>query len=215
MRTSFPRYLLGLSALLLIGFVACGESNGPTSPSGSSGASGRGTLVVRLTDLPYGAGALHVTFSEVSAHLSGEGGGWQTLMPLGEIRTCDLSQLENGNAADLVGKDLPAGAYTQLRLTVVEAMLYFGGTPDNVPCGGTLNAPLGGLPASVEIPSGEIKLNRPFTLANEGMTSILLDFDGDRSVKEMGKIDDPAHPEDGRYRMTPVIGVVSVDEQGG
>ena len=68
----------------------------------------------------------------------------------------------------------------------------------------------GGFPASVVIPSGEIKLNHPFTLEPGGMTTILLDFDGDRSVTEMGKLDDPAFPEDGRYRMTPVIGIVSV-----
>ena len=205
MRTCFPRCLLGSSVLLLIGFVACGESNSPTSPSGSGGASGRGTLAVRLTDLPYGAGALHVTFSEVSAHLSG-GGGWQTLFENGE-RTCDLAQLENGVAADLVDAELPAGDYTQLRLTVASAALYFGG-PGDGPCGAILTAP--GPAAPVTVPSGEIKLNRPFSLADGGLTSILLDFDGDRSVKEMGNHDGP--PEEGRYRMTPVIGVVSVDE---
>ncbi len=62
MRNYLPRWLLGLSALLVVGLVACGEANSPTHPSGSSGASGRGTLAVRLTDLPYGTGALHVTF---------------------------------------------------------------------------------------------------------------------------------------------------------
>ncbi len=122
-------------------------------------------------------------------------------------RTCDLAQLENGVSAGLVDAELPAGDYTQLRLTVVAATLYFGG-PGDGPCGATLAAP--GPAAPVEIPSGEIKLNRPFSLADGGLTSILLDFDGDRSVKEMGNNGGPL--EEGRYRMTPVIGVVSVDE---
>ena len=42
-------------------------------------------------------------------------------------RTCDLAQLENGVSAGLVDAELPAGDYTQLRLTVVAATLYFGG----------------------------------------------------------------------------------------
>ena len=211
MRTYLPGCLLGLSAFLVVGFVACGETTSPTSPSGSSG-SGRGTLVVRLTDLPYTAVALHVTFSDVSAHLSGEGGGWQSLFTTTETRTCDLNQLVNGVAVDLVGEDLPAGDYTQLRLTVSDAKLYFGGTAAGNICGEEITAPSETF-ASVEIPSGEIKLNRPFTLAATGMTTIELDFDGDRSVKEIGNIG-PAIPEDGRYRMTPVISVVSVVEQG-
>lgn len=207
MRTYLRRCVLGFSASLLVGFVACGESDSPTSPSGSGGASSQGTLSVRLTDLPYDAGALHVTFDDVSAHLSG--GGWQSLFVAGETQTCDLKLLEN-DAADLVGKALDPGRYTQLRLNVVEATLYFGGTPGAVACADMLPDP-GGFPASVVIPSGEIKLNHPFTLEPGGMTTILLDFDGDRSVTEMGKLDDPAHPEDGRYRMTPVIGIVSVE----
>ena len=210
MRTYLPGCVLGLSALLVVGLVACGETTNPTSPSGSSGSSGRGTLAVRLTDLPYQAGALLVTFSDVSAHLSGEGGGWQTVLPEGATRTCDLKLLED-TAFDLIDRLLDPGDYTQLRLTVETATLYFEPTPAHEPCvSGPLDFNL--RKASVEVNSGEIKLNRPFSLMVGGTTTIELDFDGDRSVREMGKIG-PAHPEDGRYRMTPVISVVSVDEE--
>ncbi len=44
-------------------------------------------------------------------------------------------------------------------------------------------------------------LNRPFDLTDDTATTITLDFDGDRSIRE-------APP--GTYRMTPVISVVSV-----
>ena len=40
--------LFGLLLLFVVGFVACGETTGPTGPSRSSGTSGRGTLSVRL-----------------------------------------------------------------------------------------------------------------------------------------------------------------------
>ena len=46
-----------------------------------------------------------------------------------------------------------------------------------------------------------VKLNRAFDLIANGETTMLLDFDGDTSIKET---------DDGRYIMTPVIGVVSV-----
>jgi hypothetical protein len=53
----------------------------------------------------------------------------------------------------------------------------------------------------VEIPSGEVKLNRQFTVPTSGSTTMLLDFDGDRSIRETGN---------GRFMMTPVIAVTSV-----
>jgi hypothetical protein len=53
----------------------------------------------------------------------------------------------------------------------------------------------------MEIPSGEVKLNRPFELASNGTTITELDFDGNRSITLTGS---------GRYRMTPVIGIKSV-----
>ena len=54
---------------------------------------------------------------------------------------------------------------------------------------------------SVDVPSGTLKLNREFDVPAGGATTILLDFDGDKSVHQTGN---------GKYKMTPVIGVVSV-----
>ena len=44
-------------------------------------------------------------------------------------------------------------------------------------------------------------MNRQFEVGDSGATTMLIDFDGDRSVTETGN---------GRFRMTPVIGIVSV-----
>jgi hypothetical protein len=62
--------------------------------------------------------------------------------------------------------------------------------------------PPAGLIGTVEVPSGEVKLNREFTIPEGGATKILIDFDGDRSVRAMGN---------GRFSMTPVIAIMSVE----
>jgi len=113
-------------------------------------------------------------------------------------RTCDLKKLTT--AQDVLGTGpLPAGHYTQLRLIVASAVIYFENATTGTACAPTIAAPAG-RNAAVDIPSGEVRLNREFDLSSGG-TSILLDFDGDQSVRETGN---------GRFMMTPVIGIVSV-----
>jgi hypothetical protein len=51
-----------------------------------------------------------------------------------------------------------------------------------------------GIPAEVS--------NRGFKLTTEDTTTMLLDFDGDRSIHQTGN---------GTYMMNPVIGIVRVD----
>jgi len=176
----------------------------PTAPLTSitipSGAPGTGTITLLLKDSPFSdAKALLVSFSEVNVHA--DGGDWFTVPFAGGAtgRTCDLKKLET--AQDILGvASLPAGHYTQLRLVVSSATIYFDNASSGLACDATLTTPLG-TKASVTIPSGELKLNRQFDLAEGGGLSILLDFDGDKSVKLTGG---------GKYMMTPVIGVISV-----
>jgi hypothetical protein len=114
-------------------------------------------------------------------------------------RTCDLKKL-NG-AQDVLGTGaLTAGHYTQLRLVISTATLYFDNAAAGSACAATIAAPAG-RSAPVEVPSAEVRLNREFDLTTSTATTILLDFDGDRSVRETGN---------GRYMMSPVIAVVSV-----
>src|SRR5450756_1709391 len=84
-----PRRLLWvLPAVVVALVIACGRN--PGAPSNSS------TLTVLITDSPFSdARSLLVTFSEVSAHMSG--GGWVTLPFSGgaTTRTCDLKRLVN------------------------------------------------------------------------------------------------------------------------
>jgi hypothetical protein len=174
------------------GFLACGDS--PTDPSGTGG-----NFRLMLTDGPFtDARAVLVTFTDLSVHRSGEGGF--TSLPLdGGQRTCDLKRLQG--AQDLLSLGtLTAGHYTQVRLDVSRAVIYFDNVSTGDACAPTIAAPAG-RNARVEIPSGTIRLNREFDVPADGLTTMLLDLDGDRSIHVTGN---------GRYMMTPVIAIVSV-----
>jgi hypothetical protein len=189
------RMITVLAVLAAAGAIACGGES-VTSPSGT------GRLSLMIKDSPYSdAKAVLVTFSEVTAHRDGEGGF--TRLPFGETtatsRTCDLKKLVDRQDVLGVGA-LPEGHYTMVRLVVSSATLYFENPSEGPACSNVINPPLG-RSANLEIPSGEVKLNRPFDVGEGAVTSMLIDFDGDRSITEMGN---------GRFRMTPVIGIVSV-----
>lgn len=184
-----------LAAIVALTWVGCSGSS-PSSPS-SAGS----TLNIMIKDSPFSdAKALLVTFSEVSAHVSGAGGF--NVLPFsggGTTRTCDLKKL--ATSQDILGTGtLAAGHYTQVRLVVTSAVLYFDNPSSGAACATTIAAPAGKT-ASVTVNSGDIKLNREFDVTSSGATTILVDFDGDKSVKQEGN---------GSYSMSPVIAVVSV-----
>jgi hypothetical protein len=186
--------LLVFSAVVIVGAIAC--DNSPSSPSGPSAR-----FNLRLTDSPFSdARAVLVTFSEVTAHRTDS--DW-TRVPFadgGPARTCDLKKLENSE--DVLGTGpLPAGDYTQVRLVVQSARLYFDNPAVGPACAATIAAPAGKM-ADLRIPSGEVKLNRGFKLSADATTTMLLDFDGDRSIHQTGN---------GTYMMSPVIGITRVD----
>jgi hypothetical protein len=190
------RMIAVVAVLAAAGAMACGGDS-VTSPSGT------GRLNLMIKDTPYSdARALLVTFSEVTAHRDGEGGF--TRLPFGDTtaisRTCDLKKLVDRQ--DMLGVGaLPDGHYTMVRLVVSSATLYFENPSEGPACSNVITPPLG-RSANLEIPSGEVRLNRPFDVGEGAVTTMLIDFDGDRSVTETGN---------GRFRMTPVIGVVSVE----
>ena len=179
--------------VLVTSAIACSSESGP-STMGS-------TLNVMLKDSPYSdAKALLVTFSEVSAHISGNG-GFDVLPFAGGAtsRTCDLKKLTT--AQDVLGAGtLATGHYTQIRLVVTSAVLYFDNPSSGPACASSITAPAGSS-APVTVSSGDIKLNREFDVTSSGATTVLVDFDGDQSVHAQGN---------GQYNMTPVISVVSV-----
>jgi len=189
------RLRLAVILACAIGAPGC-SSDSPTSPSGT------GTLRLMLKDTPFtDAKAVLVTFSEVTAHRSTEADFTKLPFAGGATsRTCDLKKLQT--AQDVLGTGpLMAGQYTQVRLVVSTATLYFDNAASGDACAAAVEAP-GGRNAPLEIPSGEVKLNRQFTVPEGGTTTMLLDFDGDRSIRLTGS---------NRYMMIPVIAVVSVE----
>jgi hypothetical protein len=174
----------------------------PAAPAVPPAPATAGALSVGITDSPFSdAKALLITFSEVSVHTSG--GDWVTLPFVGgaTTRTCDLKQLEGPE--DVLGTgELAAGHYTQLRLTVSSAKIYFKEATTGAACAPTIvisdTLEVG---KSVDVPSGTVKLVREFDVTGSTTTKILLDFDGDKSVLQTGN---------GAYKMQPVIKVVSV-----
>jgi hypothetical protein len=181
--------------------AACAVSAGcgsDTSPSGTTG-----TMRMMLKDSPFtDAKSLLVTFSEVDAHKSdATEGSWSKLPFTGgaATRTCDLKKLQT--AQDVLGTGpLATGHYTQVRLVVSTAVIYFENAATGDACAASIAAPAG-RNATVTIPSGEVKLNREFDVSSGTTTTMLLDFDGDRSVRETGN---------NQFMMSPVISVVSV-----
>lgn len=189
------RHTVGITCATAL-LVAAGCSG--SSPAGPS--AGAATLNLRLTDSPFSdAKAVLVTFSEVTAHRSE--GDWTTVpfAAAATSRTCDLKKLET--AEDVLGSGpMPAGRYTMVRLVVTSATIYFDNPSAGSACAASIAAPAG-VSAAVEVPSGEVKLSRGFELLADAATTILLDFDGDRSIHQTGN---------GRYTMSPVVGIVSV-----
>jgi uncharacterized protein DUF4382 len=179
-------------AALLCAAIAC---NNTTAPSTNA------TFTVNMRDSPFtDAKAVFVTFSALSAHLAG---GASLPVPFAggaASRTCDLKKLTT--AQDVLGTGpLTAGHYTQVRLVVASATIYFDNPSSGTSACGSALTPPAGRNAPVAVPSAEVLLNREFDLTTNTTTTMLLDFDGDQSIKQTGN---------GAYLMTPVIGIVSV-----
>jgi hypothetical protein len=211
------RYLLvALPVVFAALVVACGGgTEAPKSPAAPSappvaqpsppvptGPAGNGTLSVKITDSPFSdATALLITFSAVTAHTTDD--NWVTL-PFtdgGTTRTCDLKRLVGG-VYDVLGTGpLVEGHYTQLRLTVSSAKIYFTETTSGDVCATSMTpSPGKEVGKSVDVPSGTVKLVHQFDVKASTTTTILLDFDGDKSVNQTGN---------GAYKMQPVIKILS------
>jgi hypothetical protein len=185
---------LALAAALAAGTLACSDS--PSSPSLSGG-----NFNLRLRDAPFtDAKAVLVTFSSVRAHRSDS--DW-TVVPFinaATTRTCDLKKLETSE--DILGTAaLPTGHYTQVRLVVQSATLFFDNPSSGSACASSIAAPAGAS-AALEIPSGEVKLNRDFDITASSTMTMLVDFDGNQSIHLTGS---------GKYMMSPVITILSVN----
>ena len=147
--------------------------------------SGTGTLILKITDAPPELNITKalVSISTIQVHL-GTGGnnstaGWYTVVD--EQQTFDLIELQNVTD-DLGIKNLSAGLYTQIRLTVESALVT-----------------IDGIEHDLNIPSNKVKLITPFEIVANETTILTLDFDVHESVHETGN---------NKYIMNPTIKVI-------
>lgn len=153
---------------------------------------GTGHLVLKITDAPgdLNITRANVTISQVKVHLSAGGGnesenetngtaGWYTVVNISQ--TFDLIALQN--VTDILGStNLSAGWYTQIRLYVDKAVLTIDGVEHDC-----------------TIPSNTIKLIKPFRIIDNVTTTLILDFDVQKSVHETGN---------GKYMFKPTIKII-------
>jgi hypothetical protein len=184
----------GLAVAALAG-LSCGGDSG-TAPDGG------GTLVVQMHDAPFNdALAVLVTFSEVSVR--SDDGDMEGLAFEGSAsRTCDLKRLEDGHNEVLASGSPPEGRYTQIRLVIAGAHLFFESDTQLPACRANPQNP-GGRDRAISIPTAVVTLDREFEVRENARTTITLDFDGEKSIFAGGA--------SGLFHLNPVIRVVSID----
>ena len=161
--------------------------------SASEPGSGTGEVKMVLVDAPAAFDEVNIVVSSVAVHTSSnanEQAGWTTINDV--PATYDLLELRNGMSAVLGTSRLAPARYTQIRL-----MLDAGS-----------NIVVGGSTFPLEIPSGiqsGVKLTHPFTVEEDKLYELTLDFDADRSVVRQGS---------GAYRLQPTIRVVATVTSG-
>jgi Domain of unknown function (DUF4382) len=192
MRMTKSLITLGTLFLLAVTF-GCGGSGG-----GSSNGSSTGTVSLSMTDakpmLPENVTNCFVTIGEVLVHSSG--GGWQTLPMIQTPYTIDLLQFTDGFSTEFVPPvKLEKGKYTQIRLSVTNAVLRFdnGGTTEDV---------------TATIPSENLKTDKnfDFDVAEGSAIDITVDFDLSKSIVVEGPSGSPS------YKLKPVLHLVTTTE---
>ena len=132
--------------------------------------------------------SVKINIKEVSAY--NEAVGWVLLN--GTPQIVDLIQISSNANVILVDRRIPPGSYKQIRLKIEGNAT---GTLDN------------GKTVSIKVPSGErsgIKLKHHFSIEKGLVTLIALNFDPERSIKELGK--------SGKYIMHPHIRINGIEE---
>ncbi len=142
---------------------------------------GTGTLVLQITDAPpeLNISRADVTISQVQVHMAaaGQGGnstdnstteaGWRTVVE--GSQTFDLIAIRD--IKEFLGEaSLTPGKYTQIRLTLEQALVT-----------------IDGMEYDLNVPSDSIKLTKGFDIVEGETTTLTLDFDAKESVHAAGK----------------------------
>jgi hypothetical protein len=161
----FLSILVALSLMVSFGLVG--------ASCGTDVSANTGTIEVRVTDAPpeYDIATIDITFSEVAIHTAGDDGDGEWTYITIVDGSLDLLLLQDGVDALLATGLVTAGNYTQLRVIIDTIAVTLVG---------------GGDPPEVILPSGELKLVRPFTVEEGVTTTLLLDFIAAESIVVTG-----------------------------
>lgn len=211
-----PRPPVLLPSVVALGLLLAGCSQASDEGDGGGAAGGSGSASAYVKDAPSDDfREVHVVFTEVSVHRSGEGdngsapgvdtstgtttragnttvsgggsgSGWIVLFSDAGGVDVDLLNTTGPRAAFLGEEDLAAGHYQQVRITVKEA---WGITHD-------------GEREDITVSSGQIRSVRGFDVESGQETRITIDIDLDRSLRQQAN---------GQWRMTPVIGKTTAE----
>jgi len=175
----FATVLIGISMV----FSACKKDN---EGSGTS----TGYMQMEMTDTPGNYLHVYVDVKSVQIHRvdTNDDGGWATLNTRDTIY--DLLTLQNNITAVLCDSTvLPTGKVTQLRLIL--------GSNNSVVLNDNTSYPLT-IPSSMNT---GIKINLNTTIEPNKTTRVVIDFDANKSVNQLGN---------GSYEMKPVIKVKTI-----
>lgn len=189
------------SLVFLAAFAGCADLDN----SGDGDDSGEGDVKFYVKDAPADElRAVFVTFNEVKVHRAGEDdstdealqsvpdddlstvpdndidgddSSWVTIV--NTTKTIDLKQFQGDARAFLGESNVKAGKYTQIRIYVTDS---YGEDLE----GGRVN---------VTLSSGVLKIVRPWNVEDGKTTTLVVDFDLDKSLSKQG--------ED--YRLKPVL----------
>ncbi len=192
MRKLLKTKLLGIFLFLFTGlFFGCSNNLTNEDENGNPVKSGKGTVVLKLTDAPFPADSVaeaNVTIDwirllelETDDMEEEEGKEYESSSVLLELEgeiTFNLLELSNGVTAVLTGDDeIPTGIYKEIRLHIVDAgIVLTDGTEFDLKVPGGSSS---GLKIKVE----------PFLEVEEGAYSeVLLDFDVSRSFVMRGNM---------------------------
>ncbi len=172
-------------ALLLLASGACtpgeaevreGESGDKENGIAAESGLNWGIIEIRVTDPPPAdVESAVVWLTNIEVHRvsgnssdSDNASGW--IMVLESPSSFDLMEVLDGVEVILGSANLSAGRYTQIRMDVTEVT---GNTTD-------------GEPYSAEIPGGQLRIVRTFTIGDGVTTVLTLDFDGEKSLIRTG-----------------------------
>ncbi len=169
-----------VSVMGLMMIFGCSNSTSP----------GTGELRMFLTDSPAQYDQVNIVVTKVEVHSTGSDslGGWETVN--NDTVTYNLLTLRNGANVLFGDAMLPAGMYTQIRLSI--------GSGSNVVIGGVQH------PLDISSATG-LKLNHNFNIASGTIYLLTLDFDAERSIVLTGN---------NVYKLKPVIRVEANDSVG-